>query len=173
MIYPVRCISDENTYKTYQFTTVHGILYGINFIDQKTPDDFQSSRVYEFSFEPMEKENQKYNDDRIKKTIIDLLRQFLLINRSAVYAICDTADSEVRGTARYRLFQRWAKDYSSESSSMNVEFRSLLLKDKKTTLYVIFFSCKEDSELLESLIKIFESMEMENLINQKWGMDLD
>ena len=85
----------------YEFYTKHGIHYFVDFME----DDFlMTPNVYQFSIVNVNHKSSPRDSD-VRDTVIAIVDDFFIQNKSALLYICETSDS--RQSMRSRLFASW------------------------------------------------------------------
>ena len=97
--YPYSYNLSENN-MSYEFLTENKTRYQIAFDDIS---DKGIERMYSFSLVKMD--NEKYFDERIKYTVIEIFKNFFSSNKYSVFYLCDIGDRKEE--ARHRLFHKW------------------------------------------------------------------
>ena len=85
---------------SYEFLTDNKIRYQIAFDDIS---DKGIEGMYIFSL--IKLDDEKYFDERIKHTVIEIFKNFFSSNKYSVFYLCDIGDKKEK--ARYRLFHKW------------------------------------------------------------------
>lgn len=108
---PYKTIIVHHNY--FQFTTSAGIVYACYFLSYS--EYFKeykgiAENIYSFNVEILKGGKAKgSNDDRIGRTIIEILKLFLSGLENAVVYVCDTSDG--KELFRKRKFDLWFKKY--------------------------------------------------------------
>lgn len=89
--------------------------------------------IYEVSFTP-EKPEKGY-DEKIKKTIISLMKEFIQENRCPLLYVCDSLDN--KHISRLKLFQNWFKDVGD--TEYKHDYRFIDLEDYSIILGIVAF----------------------------------
>lgn len=95
----------------YVFTTDSGNTYIVSFIDcSPLISEAVNSKVYSFVVERVNQGNHvNGSDNKVRNTILIILREFFKINTNALISVCEMNDGKQK--ARYRLFSSWEKKF--------------------------------------------------------------
>ena len=97
-LYPYSLLNNE-----YTFTTDTGTVFKVAFskVDYEDLPIFIPTLIREqCAIKP--------NDDRVRNTIVAIMREFVESRDCALFFVCDTSDG--RQQNRFRLFSRWFKE---------------------------------------------------------------
>lgn len=135
----------------YRFVAESGVEYTAYFID--ISEAFGVEGVYSFSFDAKGKGKK---DDRIRVTIINILRDFFEMSENVMIVVCDSEDR--REEARFRLFQRWYDELEQE----RVEKVDVSLKGEGYCILSSLFIARKHPRK-EEIRRIFEGYAKERV----------
>lgn len=140
---------------SYSFTTKHGVVYHVYFLDYSAYLPSFSS-VYMFNIEP-EEDTAHPMDSRIAVTVVELLKRFFAHNENAMIMVCDTLDG--KELKRKRLFSRWFLQYNNG----DIQKFDASSEDEDYLLYVSLFVHKKNPHFKE-LVSAFYELVKNNLV---------
>jgi hypothetical protein len=110
----------NESHDSYFFETDYGVKYKISF-----GDDAPIWKTGAYTFD-IQNTNQKASpsDEKVKKTIINIVEEFFNCNADILLYICETGDN--KQAMRNRLFVRWFNEYSFQQ---NYVLRTAMVKD--------------------------------------------
>ena len=134
----------------YEFTTDDDVKYIISFLEYSHVMDVPFS-VYSFIIE-------RYPDNKIRNTIIEILRKFFESDSSALVTIYDSVDG--RQQCRKRLFDRWYELFNDgRISKKDGRFE---ISKQESYAVAMYSSNHQYSELINSR---FEELLLNNFYN--------
>lgn len=112
---PYKITVVKNNY--YKFTTTAGITYACYFVSSseyfKDYKDIADS-IFNFNLELLDKKLRIASvDERISRTVIEIIKNFLEGAEDAVIYVCDSSDG--KELLRKRKFDQWFKKYDDGS----------------------------------------------------------
>lgn len=99
----------------YQFLTAFEISYTITFIEYPTVSICLSTPVFMLNIERgnvIGHGHSNGDDNRVRNTILYLIKTFFEKNEKALITLCDVVDG--RQGARKKLFDQWYKEFSKD-----------------------------------------------------------
>lgn len=128
-MYPYSLLNNE-----YTFTTDTGTVFKVAFskVDYDDPPIFIPTLIREqCAIKP--------NDDRVRNTIVAIMREFVESRDCALLFVCDTSDG--RQQNRFRLFSRWFKELGQGFSKTEFECLRRLMASPFEGLNAFGVSC--------------------------------
>lgn len=137
----------QSSVHDYGFKTEYGVLYRINFVQDKT---IWEDGAFEFS---ILNENQRNspNDKKVRDTIFAIIGEFFECNPDILLYQCETGDN--RQDQRDRLFLRWFNEYAL-SSQYYIKVSSLKVEEQMNYAAIIV---QRSNPELERIIKDFDN----------------
>lgn len=160
-------ISDSQSHYNYEpcdngytFTTDSGIVYIVSFIDYSTViPGVTCSQIFSFNIDRVENGNRNNGiDDKVRNTILIILKDFFEIYTNAIIAVCDMTDGKQK--ARFRLFSRWEKQFlPAEIKKVEASFS---VNDTRTFAILYYHTLNIDADVLVHGFKVLADINFYN-----------
>ncbi len=153
-------VFDEITH-TYNFTTRNNILYRIAFIVDETFSSISGetySNIYQIIIEKADDSLVEPFDQKVSKTIEDIIENFFRKVENALIYVCD--DDDKKAKLRFQIFDRWYNNSKYKQSIVKID-KILQLNVSEsivTKIYTSFMFHKANSNY-EKLIQIYSKID--------------
>lgn len=154
--YKVFRIQENDSLAHYEFTTSFGITYYIHFDTcDFFPDVISEDQLFSFSFGP--KSVTYSTDEKVKLTLIEVIKLFFKNREHVLLFTCDSTDGKAE--SRQRLFGKWHSIYSKSIGTVKVDTVIYDPDPDTNNNYLCSLIIRRDHPNITECIKAFEELD--------------